>query len=249
MDMWKLVLIAAAVLGLVVILHVASGPGELPPPPEGRPIEEGTYALEENGKTIGEERFAVWLVEGGFRVDSALRLEWQNLELTAWLRLGADWAARQYEARLKRARGGERLSARIEDGEATVETKAGLTRRAKKLPGVPPMVVLESSAIGPWYAVYRFFQGVRGRRATALLPWAGSVAPLQAGPPEPVELRVRGRNLPAERFRVQVGDEEILLYGQGDLLLGVAFPGRRFVAYLVEVLPDGLVVVATPNSR
>ena len=39
---------------------------------------------------------------------------------------------------------------------------------------------------------------------------------------------------------MHLGEQEVWLYGQGELLVGMEAPSEGLVVYLKEVLPDGL---------
>ncbi len=237
MDLWKVVLVGAALLGLVVLFLVATGPGDLPTPPDGRLLDEGTFVLEQGGVRLGEEKFAVWVLPNGFRIDSTATLGRE--ERRSWAVVGADWTLHRYEAVRMAPRVWETISARAEEGQVVVETKAGLSRQTKRLPEVPPVVVVHHPAVGLWYTALRLLvQG--GGTFSALVLGESRIAPVEGAAPQAVGLRIPGRILPVERYRVRLGDEEVVLYGQGELLIGIEIPAKDFLAYMVEILPTGL---------
>ncbi|MBC7092664.1 hypothetical protein H5T53_01445 [Candidatus Bipolaricaulota bacterium] len=254
MDLWKILLLGAVVVGLVLLLQMGSRPVAVPEPLPGSLVEQGTFAIEQAGQRVGEEAFTVWLVEVGFRVDSEVRLtvSGQTVELAAELLLSPDWAPLAYTLVVQAPHGKQRVAARIAGEKVTFEAVAGLARQDRELTGTPPFAVLDNNVIGHWHALHRFLRAA-GRtgetQGTALIPQAFAALPFRTQPPEPVGLKVGERTLPAERYRVQLADQEVWLYGQGELLLGVVFPAQLAVAYLEEVLPDGLIVVEPVPSH
>ncbi len=239
MDLWKILLAGIVVVGVVLLLLPGPGPEEIPGLSGGVLIEQGTYVLERSGQRVGEETFTLWLLDSGFRVDSSVRLNvgGQRIEASASLVLDPEWNPIYYvEA------GKERVAVHVADGKPTVVVGAGWTRRSTTLVGSPPFVVLGVDTVGPWHAAYRLLQA-RARapvQATALLASARATASLSGSPAEPAGLLVRGRTLPVERHRVRLGEREIWLYGQGDLLLGGTSPSDGTAFYMLEMLPDGL---------
>ncbi|MCR4392452.1 MAG: hypothetical protein NUV94_06775 [Candidatus Acetothermia bacterium] len=244
MDLWKILLLGAVVVGLILLFQMGSRPVAVPEPLPGSLVEQGTFAIEQAGQRVGEEAFTVWLVEAGFRVDSEVRLT--GVELAAELLLSPDWTPLSYTLVVQTPHGKQHLAARIAGEEVTFEAVVGLVRQDRELTETPPFAVLDNNVIGHWHALYRFLRAA-GRtgemQGTALIPQAFAALPFRAQPPEPVGLKVGERTLPAERYRVQLADQEVWLYGQGELLLGAVFPTQLALAYLEEVLPDGLIVV------
>jgi len=239
MDLWKILLAGILAVGVVLLLLPGSGPEEVPGLSGGVLIEEGTYVVERSGQRVGEEAFTLWLVDSGFRLASSARLnvDGQRSEASASLVLDPEWNPIYYvEA------GKERVAVHVADDKPTVVVGSGWTRRSTKLVGSPPFVVLGVDTISPWCAAYRLLQA-RARttvQATALLPSARATASLSGSLAGPAGLIVRGRTLPVERYRVRLGEWEIWLYGQGDLLLGGSSPSEGTTFYMQEMLPDGL---------
>jgi hypothetical protein len=234
MDMWKILLIGVVVIGAVLLLW--PGAEEVPGLVGGALIEEGTYAVERAGQRVGDEAFAVWLVDAGYRVDSTARIG--NRATTAALVLDPSWNPLYY-----REQGEALVTVRISEGRPRVTLGSGLFQRETALAVFPPFAFLGTDAVGPWVAVFRYLQA-RARaeqvEVTAVVSGLRTTASLISHPPEPVGLIAGGRTLPAERYRVQLGDREIWLYGQGDLLLALNSPSEGLVFYLIEMLPDGL---------
>ena len=239
MDLGKLLLVAAAIVGLVLLIQIAAGPGELPDPPEGRFLDGGTFALVQGGNRLGEEKFSAWIVAQGFRIDTEVKLAGGEVR-QGWMTTASSWSLTRYENLRSGPRVWETTSVKIEQGQVTVETKAGLSRKTKKLPEVPPLLVQDPPAVGPWFAALRMILG--GTRRLALLKVRdGQIVPVEVRSMLAVGLQILGKKLPVERYTLRVGEEEVILYGQGDLLIGLSFPGQGLQAYMVEVLPTGLV--------
>lgn len=234
MDLWRILLLGAVVVGVVMLL--LPGAEEVPGLVGGVLIEEGTYVLERAGQRVGEEAFAVWLVDSGYRVSSTARLGSQKVE--AALVLDPSWNPIYYSEK-----GKAQVSFRIAKGKPTITVGSGLFRRETVLAAFPPFAVLGTEAVGPWFATYRYLQA-RARTAsaemTAVLSGKRTVVSLVGASPKAVGLNVGGRTLPAELYRVRLGEQEVWLYGQGDLLLAATAPSEGLVFYLKEMLPDGL---------
>jgi hypothetical protein len=240
MDVWRILLAGVVVIGVVLLL--LSGPGleEVPGLVGGVLVEQGTYAIERAGQRVGDEAFTVWLVDSGYRVDSTARMG--NRVTTATLVLDPSWNPLYY-----RETGKAQVSVRISEGRPRVTLGSGLFQRETALDVLPPFAFLGADAGGPWVAIFRYLQTrARAERVevTAVRSGLRTTASLIGHPPEPVGLVTGGRTLPAERYRVQLGEREIWLYGQGDLLLALASPSEGLVFYLKEVLPDGLRVAS-----
>ncbi|MCX7749973.1 MAG: hypothetical protein N2320_00070 [Candidatus Bipolaricaulota bacterium] len=229
MELWRVVLIAALALGVVLLLLPA--PQEVPGLAGGTQIEGGTYVLVREGKAVGEEVFSLWLVDGLYRIESTGRREGEGF--ASLLVLDRDWNPLYYGEE-----GRSRVGVRVVEGRPRVVAGSGLFRRVTALSALPPFVFLGARAVGPWFALYRAVQ-VRGG-LTAVLPGERAAVPVEGGRPEPVTLDVAGKPLPAELYTVRVGGREVRLFGQGDLLLGGEVPGEGLVFYLREVLPGGL---------
>ncbi|HAZ27106.1 TPA: hypothetical protein DCY65_05150 [Candidatus Acetothermia bacterium] len=237
MDLWRIVLIAAVALGVVLLL--LPGPVEIPGLEGGVLVEQGTYVVMKAGQRVGEEAFTVWLVDSGYRVSSTAR--WGNHRLEARLILDPAWNPLYYTET-----GRTPLSVRVAEGRPTLTVGSGLFRRETVLPAFPPFAFLGAEVVGPWFAVHRYLhaQARAGPvEVTAVLLRERTTVSLVGSPPEPVGLGVGERTLPAERYHVRLGEREIWLYGQGELLLAMAAPNEGLVFYLREMLPDGLRVV------
>lgn len=234
MDLWRILLIGAIVVGVVVLL--LPGGEEIPGLVGGVRIEEGTYVVERAGQRVADEAFTLWLVDSGYRVDSTARRGSQITEAT--LVLDSSWNPIYY-----REKGKTQVIVRIAEGRPRVTVGSGLFQRETALAALPPFAFLGTDAVGPWLAVFRYIQA-RPRavrtEVTAVRSGQRTVAPLVGYGPEEVGLLVGGRRLPVERYRVQVGGNEVWLYGQGDLLLALDAPGEGLVFYLKEMLPEGL---------
>jgi len=231
MDPWRIVLVGFVALGLVLFFF--SGPEEVPGLVGGVLIEEGIYVVERGGERRGEEAFAVWLLDSGFRIDSRAQIGRERI--TASLVLDPAWNPLYYVEK-----GRAHVTFRIVDGKPTLRVGAGLFVRPAELDALPPFALLGAEAVAPWFAVYRCLQTSPAPGWTAILAGGRATAPLIASPSEAVGLIVGERMLPAERYRVQVGEREISLYGQGELLLALSAPSEGLVFYLKEMLPDGL---------
>ncbi|MBC7170420.1 hypothetical protein H5T54_05790 [Candidatus Bipolaricaulota bacterium] len=231
MDLWRIVLVGFVALGLVLFFF--SGPEEIPGLVGGVPIEEGTYVVERGGQRVGEEGFTVWLVDSGFRIDSRARIGHQSV--LASLVLDPSWNPLYYAER-----GRSQVTFRIVDGTPTLRVGVGLFVRATEFAALPPFVLLGAEAVAPWFAVYRCLRTSPALERTAIVAGTRATAPLVGFAPEGVELVVGERTLPAERYLVRVGEREVSLYGQGDLLLALSVPSEGLVLYLQEILPGGL---------
>ncbi len=230
MEPWRVVLVVALALGVLALLLPA--PEEVPGLTGGTLIEGGLYVLERSGKPLGEEEFSLWSGDGFYRVESAGRVEGEKF--SSVLVLDRDWNPLYY------AEGGRTpLAVRVVEGRPRVTTGSGLFRRETALVALPPLAFLGARAVAPWFALYRALQVRAG--LTAVLPGERAAVPVDGGRAEPVTLDVEGRPLPAEVYAVRLGNREVQLYGQGDLLLGGVIPAEGWVFYLREMLPRGLV--------
>lgn len=234
MDLWRILLIGAVVVGVVMLL--LPRPEEVPGLVGGVRIEEGTYVVERAGQRVGEEAFTLWVVDSGYRVDSTLRRGGETTEATLVLDQG--WHPLYY-----REKGKIGVAVRIAEGRPRVTLGSGLFQKETTLDALPPFAILGTDAVAPWVAVFRYLHArVRRGQAevTAVRSGLRALAALVAHPAEAVGLVVGERILPAERYRVQLGESVVWLYGQGDLLLALAAPNEGRVFYLKEMLPDGL---------
>lgn len=232
MELWRILLVGAIVVGVVALLL---------PMPEGVPgleggvlIEEGTYVVVRAGQRVGEERFRLWLADGAYRIESVL--EQGGRTVTAVFVLDRGWDPLYYAEK-----GATPVTLRIVGGRPRLATGSGLFQREVEFPVLPPFAFLGVSSVAPWFAVYRQLQArPPGAEVTAVLPGERQVLPAVGGARRAVELVVGERLLPAEVLPVTLGDREVLLYGQGDLLLGAMAAGGEWVVYLKESLPEGL---------
>lgn len=232
MDLWRILLIGAVVAGVVLLL--LPGPEEVPGLVGGVVVEEGTYVVERVGQNPIEETFALWVADGVYRVESALRVGTQKVE--AILILDREWNPLYYAEK-----GQPPVSVRIAAGRPRVTSGSGLFRREVTLVGFPPYVFLGVETVGPWFAAHRYLQAqAHAVEVTAVLSGKRTTISLIGSAPEPVGLVVGERTLPAEVYHVRVGDGDVWLYGQGELLLGGSLPGEGWTFYLKEMLPDGL---------
>jgi len=237
MDLWRILLIGAVVVG--VVLFLLPGAEEVPGLIGGEQIEGGTYVVERAGQPAIEETFSVWRVEAGYRVATSTRVGRQVVE--AALVLDTGWNPIYY---VERSKG--QVSVRVAGGRPVITRGTGLFKSETVLMALPPYAIVGGEVVGPWFATYRYLQAqARAAQAevTAVLPAQRAVAPLVGQPTEAVELAVGGRLLPAERMIVRVGDQELTLYGQGELLLAMTWPSAGLVFYLKEMLPEGLTPV------
>jgi len=232
MDLWRILLIGAVVVGLVLVLLPA--PEEIPGSVGGEIVEQGTYVVERTGLSPLEETFTLWMVGDLYRVESTLRVGAR--EVKAILVLDRWWNPLYYVET-----GQAPVSVRIVEGRPRVTSGSGLFRRESTVDAFPPYAFLGVEAVGPWFAVHRYLHAQpRAGSVTAVLPGKRTTVSLVGSAPESVGLVSGGRTLPAEVYRVRLGDEDVWLYGQGDLLVGGKLFGEGWTFYLREVLPDGL---------
>lgn len=236
MDLWRMLLVGAIVVAAVFLLLPA--PEEIPAlPSDAVLVEEGTYAIEQDGQSVGEEAFSLWAAGTGYRIES--RLVRGGRTIAATLVLDRAWNPLSFTEK-----GPVPVALRIVAGRPRLATGSGIFRREVAFDAFPPFAFLGVEAVGPWLAAYRYFQSQARSavaQATAVLPGRRTTMPVVGFPPEPVSLVAAGREIPAEVYRVRLGDEHVELYGQGDLLLGGRLGAGR-VFYLTEILPDGLQV-------
>lgn len=234
MDLWRILLIGVVTVGVVLLL--LPGPTEISGLTGGTLIEEGTYVIERAGQRVGEEAFAVWIVDSGFRVESTARFGDQVIK--ARLVLDPSWNPVYYSEE-----GRTPVSVTIAEGKPRISVGSGLFRRTTALSAFPPFAIVGTEAIGPWLAIYRYLQ-VHARFArvetTAVLTGKRTNVALVGVPPEEVGLLALEWTLPAERYQVHLLEQEMWLYGQGELLLAMDMPSAGLVFYMKEMLPDGL---------
>ncbi len=232
MDLWRILLIGVVIAGVVLVLLPA--PEEIPGLVGGEIVEQGTYVVERRGGTLVEETFTLWLVGETYRLESRLQVGTQIVEVVLVLDRG--WNPLYYVEK-----GRAPVSVRVVEGRPRITSGSGLFRRETMVAVFPPYAFLGVEAIGPWYAVHRYLQAQPSARAlTAVLPGSRSTVPLVGSPPEPAGLAADGRTLPAEAYRVRLGEGDAWLYGQGELLVAGKLPGEGGTFYLKELLPDGL---------
>lgn len=230
MDLWKLLLLAVVVVGLVLIL---SQPPEPPRLPAGARVEEGTFKVSAGGGTW-EELFGVYPVDAGFRVVSILHqkgrvfLEADLLYDPRWQPLGGTLTRRlPEEVRTVFVCAGTEILVRVQRG----------ARETSETVSVPEgTLVWEPEILGSLYALLRAAPRAGTLTVFALQAQETHALAIDAG--EDVYLRALGRLVPATLRRLARGDRVFHVYQQGDLLLGMWT--EAFSAHLVEVLPEGL---------
>jgi len=230
MELWRILLVGAIVAGVVALL--LPEPEKVPGLQGGVLVEEGTYVIERSGRRAGEEAFRLWLADGAYRIESALGPGRPGAVLV----LDRGWNPLYYAEK-----GRTTVEIRIVGGRPRVATGSGLLRREVELPVLPPFAFLGAESVAPWFALYRqLLARAPGPEVTVVLAEERRALPAVGGERQPVELLVAGRPLPAEVLPVTLGGREVLLYGQGDLLLGARSADGDWVIYLKESLPDGL---------
>lgn len=229
MDPWRVVLVGFVTLGVLLFFF---GPEEIPGLVGGVPIEGGIYVVERGGARRGEEAFTVWLLDFGFRIESRVQIGGERV--TATLVLDSGWNPLYYVEK-----GRTPVAFRIVDGKPTMRVGGGLFGRTIELDDPPPFALLGAEAVAPWFAVYRSLQTTSAER-TAILAGGRGTAPLVGSAAQKVALLVGERTVPAELRRLRVGEWDVVLYGQGELLLALSAPSEGLVFYLKEMLPEGL---------
>ena len=230
MDLWKLLILAVVVAGMVLVL---SQPPALPRLPAGERVEEGTFRVT-TPQGSWEEIFGVYPVDAGFRVVSILHqkgkvlLEADLLYDPRWQPLAGTLTRRvPAEVRHLYAFTGTQVLVRLQRGaRETLET----------FPIPEGTLLWEPEVLGTWYALMRASSGAGDLRVFSCLSsgvWTGQ---LEGG--TEVWLRAFGRPLPATLRRLLLDGQEFELFQQGDLLVGVHSP--TLSAHLVEILPEGL---------
>lgn len=232
MDFWRILLLGALIVGVVLVMMPA--PDEIPGLAGGVVVEQGTYVVERSGSSPVEETFSLWMVDGLYRVESTLHLG--TRAVAAIVVLDQGWNPLYYAEKNHAA-----LSARIIEGRPRITSGSGLFRRETTVTAFPPYAFLGAEVVGPWYAVHRFLQAQsHGAEVAAVLPGKRVTAPLSGSSPASVGLVAAGRILPAEAYHVRLGNADVWLYGQGELLIGGKMSAEGLTFYLKEVLPDGL---------
>lgn len=232
MDLWRILLVGAIIVGVVLVLLPV--PEEIPGLVGGVLVEQGTYVVERTGSRPVEESFTLWLADGMYRIESTVRVGTRNVG--AVLVLDRGWNPLYYVEK-----GQTQVSVRVVEGRPRITSGSGLFRRETTVAAFPPYAFLGVEAVGPWFAVLRYLQTQRSaREVTAVLPGKRAIASLVGSAPTPVGLAVGRNTLPAEAYRVRLGDADVWLYGQGELLMGGELPGEGGTFYLKEMLPGGL---------
>lgn len=229
MDLWKLLILALVVAGIVLVLSQPPAPPKLPP---GQRVEEGTFRVT-TLQGSWEEIFGVYPVDAGFRVVSILHqrgkvlVEADLLYDPRWQPLAGTITRRvPEEVRYLYAFTGQEVLVRVQRGpRETTET----------FPISEGTLLWEPEILGTWYALLRASpkEELRAFSCLASQTWTGRV---DAG--NEVWLRALGRTIPTTLRHLVLDGQEFELFQQGDLLLGVQ--GQDLSAHLVEVLPEGL---------
>lgn len=230
MDLWKLLLLAVVVVGMVLIL---AQPPELPKLPEGPRVEEGTFRVT-TPQGSWEELFGVYPVDAGFRVVSILHEKGKVL-LEADLLYDPRWQPLAGTI-TRRAPEEVRYLYAFASTEVILRVQRGARETTQTLALPPDALLWEPEILGSWYALLRAAPGEGALTVFSCLSaqtWEGTI---EEG--KEVWLRALGRPLPATSRRLVLGAQDFEVFQQGDLLLGVRSP--TFSAYLAEVLPEGL---------
>ena len=217
-------------------------------------IDNGTVVFEQNGAVLGRETFR--LVRSGpeLRLHSSIDLDVQGstIQMEQRLLLRSWLQPKTYNLKAELPGSQQAVEASIDKGQITYQTVVNGQRQDQQLSAETPIVVLDNNSFSHYLVLYRHLRemgdarqvGVDGMfEGTAYVPQAGRTLPLKVREPIEAELRADDRTIPVERFRVQLGDIPIDLYGQGEVLFAVRIPSQNFRAYREEVFPDGIEIV------
>jgi hypothetical protein len=229
MDLWKLAILAVIVVGLLLLLG-----SPLPPPklPAGPRVEEGTFRIL-TPAGAQEEIFGIYPVDAGFRV-VGLRHEKGKVLVEADLLYGPDWTPLAGTITQRHPQEARWMFAFSEEA-AVIRQQVGARETVETLPLLGRTFPFDSDIVAVWDALLRagavgeiYLLEVRHRR----------VHKIHIGGRKDVSLRVLGRAVPAESLPIFWDGQDLRLYRQGDLLLGIK--GAAVEAFLLEILPEGV---------
>jgi len=264
MDLWKWILVAVAALAAAAFFLLL--PGGSPAPTSGDrgadvAVEggelalQGAYTLQQGGNVIGEETFKLWRTPAGEVLSSTVALSVQNTAISMHQTLRFSGSRpRNYALDVEVPGGTQRLAAEFAADEVVLSLSAGPTDRRETLTPDSPVFVLDNNVISHYVWLYRQLRaGDDGARqagtelilsGSALVPQAMTALPLRVQGPVEVTLQAPGRAelVPARRYALRFGDQQIRLYAQGDTVFGVEFPAQNALAYHSDLFPEGFSV-------
>lgn len=229
MDLWKLLILGVIAVGLLLIL---GRPPEPPRLPEGWRVEEGTFRLR-TPAGIEEEIFGIYPVDAGFRV-VALRYTQGKVLVEADLLYAPDWTPLAGTLTQRHPQEVRWIFVFFEEG-VHIRKQIGAREFSEILALSEQTFPFDDDVLATWDALLR--AGVTGE-VSLLDVRNGSLRRVRIGAREGVRLHVLGRLMPAERYGVTWDDEELWIFRQGDLMVGLRSP--RGEAFLVEILPQGI---------
>jgi len=252
MDLWKWVLVvAAAVFSALALVGSMPRPVSTPAQLAGQ-LESGTFVLEQAGKPLLREDFLLssvgptvdlhsTIVYAGSAPTQSLTQRYRLTDALQPVRYVLQGVAAQQPTTLVEIKANRVRMNVVGPGRA----------QAKQLDVSPPLFVLDPNVMSHYLVLYRYLQErpapVYPFKATTINPQTLEAHPLlQPDPPQRVTLKSGTRLLDAQRFVVNVGTTQVVLYGQGTTFYGVAFPARHVLAYRQDVLTGGIDAVIVP---
>ncbi len=260
MDLWKWILVAVAALAAALFFLLPSG-APTPGSEErgahvavegGELVLQGAYTLRQGDNVVGEETFKLWRTPAGEVLSSTVELDVQNTAISMHQTLRfAGSQPRNYDLDVEVPGGTQRVTAAFSADEVVLSLSAGPTDRQQTLTPDSPVFVLDNNVISHYVWLYRQLRAGddAARQAgtdlvlsgSALVPQAMTALPLRVQAPVAVTLQAPGRAelVPARRYTLQFGDQQIRLYAQGDTVFGVEFAAQDALAYHSDLFPDG----------
>ncbi len=242
MEILKWFVLGAAVFALTLVALMALPP-KGPAADEEHVRQQGTFAVVQGGRIVVEEgfRWAHGTAQQSLHSIATIDPGHAEVQLAAELTMDSRGAPHTY--RVERDIPDTIGSVALTVGEGKVEFTFELEGQeyAESLAAAKPLVVLDNNIISHWLVLYAQLraQGTPWQ-GTAVIPQSLATLPLAVSKPDTAELVTQTARVPVDRYPVLLGDVNVDLFGQGELLLAILYPKQAALAWRRDLFPDGV---------
>jgi hypothetical protein len=231
---------AAALVGLLVWLGVFNRPvGQEQVDPGNYNIERGTFVIQHNGRTVGQEDFVLSTTDVQINLNSTVTLN-NGDAFTPQFRLSETWQPIRYFRNSHDAANRDTVIVDVSADQIRMNQFDGDQNRESIFSSEPPLILLDENVLSHYLILWEYIKTKPSGTATALLPSSLETAPITYTLTTTDTMSSNRRILSAQRDDVRVGDQTIFLYSVDGELIAVAHLNEQLFAYRSDLYPQGL---------
>lgn len=247
----KLLLLLGAVLGLLLLATLVTGPGRVEPDKPVQLIDSGHFVLEMNGIPILEEVYTLEFdsVEGYLlNSQGSILANGQTVTLAQQTQYDRNFLPITYQLGAETPSGPQVISAQMGLRGFNMEVRVGLSVQSGKVTDVENLALLDNNLIGQFAVLLLAIRSeTLDRNFTAAIPQALLSLPARVEGPNTVTFYSGDKEFQGKQFELHLGDTVISLIEYEGHLVGLANRNQGTIGYDLNLCPSGITFDSAPE--